>query len=372
MNGIQIGLRDRVQNAFKSAKATNAVHAGLLLDRGLPSQGGEHPPGVKDNVHQLGRVSELSAGAVYADAYKRRRAALVSRINVARVEMQVASRLIVGLGNESVLETAVTLQHTYGTPIIPGSALKGLARHYAAQVLAGGDSAEAGELREGGDYARVLFGTTEGASHITFFDAWYVPGSAPDDRPLARDVITVHHPQYYTKPAERRAPWDFDDPNPVPFLSARGRYLIAIDGPTPEWARFALDLLIHALEDSGAGGKTNAGYGRFVRHGDVEQGSSAPMPAPAAAPADAPNLEPPAMAHPMISRLERLPARDLKTQSGQFVDAWRREQDSRARVALARAIVARIDAANERRWASGKPWWAEIEAFLAAQDEPHA
>ena len=44
------------------------------------------------------------------------------------------SRLIVGLGSENVLETGIRLHHTYGMPIIPGSALKGLAAHYCDQV----------------------------------------------------------------------------------------------------------------------------------------------------------------------------------------------------------------------------------------------
>ena len=49
-------------------------------------------------------------------------------------ELYVRNRMIVGLGCDSVLETGITLHHTYGTPIIPGSALKGLASHYCHTV----------------------------------------------------------------------------------------------------------------------------------------------------------------------------------------------------------------------------------------------
>ena len=41
-------------------------------------------------------------------------------------------RMVVGLGGETVLETDLTLHHLYGFPYIPGSALKGLTRAYAA------------------------------------------------------------------------------------------------------------------------------------------------------------------------------------------------------------------------------------------------
>src|SRR5208282_6501432 len=49
-------------------------------------------------------------------------------------QLATASRLVVGLGSENVLKMGLRLHHTYGTPIIPGSALKGLASHYCHGV----------------------------------------------------------------------------------------------------------------------------------------------------------------------------------------------------------------------------------------------
>ena len=40
-------------------------------------------------------------------------------------------------------------------------------------------------------------------------------------------------------------------------------FLFAVDTPTAGWAAFAENLLRWSLENLGAGGKTNAGYGRF-------------------------------------------------------------------------------------------------------------
>ena len=43
--------------------------------------------------------------------------------NALRQDLCVGGRLIVGLGGDNVLETGITLHHTYGVPIIPGSAM---------------------------------------------------------------------------------------------------------------------------------------------------------------------------------------------------------------------------------------------------------
>ena len=56
------------------------------------------------------------------------------------IDLQTDGRLVVGLGGENVLETGLRLHHTYGMPILPGSALKGLAAHYCDQVWGSADS----------------------------------------------------------------------------------------------------------------------------------------------------------------------------------------------------------------------------------------
>ncbi|AEH24490.1 type III-B CRISPR module RAMP protein Cmr6 [Pyrococcus yayanosii] len=50
--------------------------------------------------------------------------------------LRLKSRLVVGLGDESVYETSIRLLRNYGVPYIPGSALKGIAKHYAFELLA--------------------------------------------------------------------------------------------------------------------------------------------------------------------------------------------------------------------------------------------
>jgi CRISPR-associated protein Cmr6 len=74
--------------------------------------------------------------------------------------------------------------------------------------------------------------------------------------------MTPHHGKYYLTP-EANAPTDFDDPNPVTFLSVTGKFRLAVSCQNQEWADFTLKLLKAALKDWGIGGKTSSGYGRM-------------------------------------------------------------------------------------------------------------
>jgi CRISPR type III-B/RAMP module RAMP protein Cmr6 len=178
-------------------------------------------------------------------------------------EAQVKGRMAVGLGCESIMETSISLHRTYGVPYIPGSALKGLAANYARLYL---DT----DWNANGEYYKIVFGNTDDSGYITFFDALYVPGSGhlnsdKKEQALYPDVITVHHQEYYQ--GGTKIPKDSDNPNPVPFLSATGTYLIALAAPDLEqadaWIAVTFQVLANALETLGIGAKTSSGYGRM-------------------------------------------------------------------------------------------------------------
>jgi CRISPR-associated protein Cmr6 len=66
-------------------------------------------------------------------------------------------------------------------------------------------------------------------------------------------------------------PTDFDDPNPVTFLSVHGTFCVAVSCDVPgtvgdEWASRVFGMLSDALKEWGIGGKTNSGYGRLERY----------------------------------------------------------------------------------------------------------
>jgi CRISPR-associated protein Cmr6 len=203
-------------------------------------------------------------------------------------EIELASRLLVGHGNASATGVGLTVHHTWGVPIIPGSALKGLCAHYTAATYGRQEDSEGGNpahfsgprWEEGrrrieaapGDYYRALFGAPDvnddaSAGLVVFHDALYVPDSVPGNTPFAVDVLTVHQRSYYgqeqgTGPGERW-PNDYDSPTPVGFISVKpGAKLLLAVGGQAEWAKLALRLLTEAIHEWGAGGKTSAGYGR--------------------------------------------------------------------------------------------------------------
>ncbi len=242
-------------------KADQAQHAGLWLDKYLVAEGGNQSGDDKPKSILVGEAARIPEPPIYEAFYKRWKRSL-AEIGVPETHMRAAKvtgRLAVGLGSESVLETAITLHRTYGVPFIPGSALKGLAASYARRRLEG-----AGWRKDGEDH-NILFGSTETAGYVTFFDALYVPGSGfrnSEKKPQAlwADVITVHHPTYYQGD---QPPADWDSPNPIPFLSATGNYLIALHGEE-RWVQAAFEILELALTEEGIGAKTSSGYGRMV------------------------------------------------------------------------------------------------------------
>ena len=341
-DGTATARRRGLPNLGSGALAVS--NAGLELDRYLPHARPSADEAQLVSISDyLKRVSDAPPPAIYAIAYRRWRQSLEAQ-GIKPEPFRVRSRLIVGLGSESVRETGISLMHTYGVPVIPGSALKGLARHYARWLVeqatadeASAAAKEACKLAPGQPAHRVLFGAVDDAAFVTWLDAWYVPGSAlvpaddndsPSERPLRRDVITVHHPRYYqARPGETApVPWDFDDPNPVSFMSATGTYLIAVRAPDETWEAFALGLLAKALAEWGVGAKTSSGYGRLVPE--------------AAGQAIAPVRS---EAEEMIAEINAIPLTEVRFDIGGYVAAWQHLDADEAQVIdVARAISDRV------------------------------
>jgi CRISPR-associated protein Cmr6 len=241
--------------AFQDA----GTHAGLWLDKGLAEVNDKGPGRQK----HFDAARSIPVTDDYRRFYQRWRKAVEALAPATRIaEATVQGRMVVGLGAESVLEASISLHRTYGVPYIPGSALKGLAAAAAHQSLEDPDwkkLAADGTIGTIGTFHRVLFGDQESSGYVTFHDALWIPEGGT--LPLDLDVMTVHHPDYYQGTAGAPAA-DWDSPNPVAFLTAHGRYLLAVTGPE-EWTNTAMSILQIAVEENGAGAKTAAGYGRL-------------------------------------------------------------------------------------------------------------
>lgn len=220
-----------------------------------------------------------------------------SGYKIQKVEGKINWRLIVGLGAPHPQETSMTLHHIYGIPYIPGSALKGVMRHWAIlkfaemyKTLPGkketpfeeavkvvSQSLEHGENLgisiickfENDENYRLeriafsetvdMFGTRKNQGKIIFLDA-YPSGNIN----LKIDIMNPHYPDYYSK---SKHPGDWQQPKPIQFLAVEDTkfvfYLGIRKNESFDLLRKASLLFINALCEHGIGAKTSLGYGVF-------------------------------------------------------------------------------------------------------------
>jgi CRISPR-associated protein Cmr6 len=249
------------------------AHTGLWLERYIynfeepRAAEGERPLTPQQRLVQ--QTATLSEPQAYPDFFHKRWLPQLANLllsgtgRVYTAEARARDRIVIGVGAESVLETAISLHRTYGVPYLPGSALKGVAAAYARRYLGWSRTSDAYITLFGtAEHAGELFGSDAVTGFVTFFDALYMPGSGFATQALHPDVLTVHHPDYYQREADPAPPADWDNPTPIPFLTATGRYRVVLAGPE-QWVQAALDLLRLALGEIGIGSKTAAGYGRM-------------------------------------------------------------------------------------------------------------
>ena len=176
------------------------------------------------------------------------------------VEATVDWRLIIGLGSEHVQETNMMLHHIYGIPYIPGSAVKGVLRHWWLQenedFLDSKGKIDENKALKNSDFLAV-FGSQEQRGKVQFLDAY----PDPEKFHFATDIMNPHYPDYY---GGSKPPTDHQNPVPINFLTVEKttfRFAFLSKDRSP------LDKLKNrfqkALELKGVGAKTAVGYGYF-------------------------------------------------------------------------------------------------------------
>jgi CRISPR-associated protein Cmr6 len=230
-------------------KVMPLAHKGLLLDKFMPVKSGDASASYYEPLQAIAQLD--SSFPVYRLAYQRWSAAAQSLPLVVRLKGRVRGRLALGLGRESTTEIGCRLHHTYGVPVIPGSSLKGALRAAVAPKSS---------LQVWQERAVFLFGSQESRGFATVSDAWWIPEAGRSG--LSVDVITAHHPSYYTGSAGS-APSDFDSPIPNHFLTVTGQFAFLVQAPNQSWKKFLDQALRQLLEERGLGAKRSSGYGRL-------------------------------------------------------------------------------------------------------------
>lgn len=220
-------------------------------------------------------------------------------------EMNVDWRLAVGLGNESVYETSMTLHPVYGIPYIPGQGVKGIVRSWIIN-----DKFEQNEGRAiseskafckmFGCSKEVLIDERDGVGNlikdkkgnvkkenyksnlgedyqgsIVFFDAFPINLTS---KSLKVDIMNPHYGPYYSDTKGQTPPADYHNPKPIPFLTVENtsfQFIIGIKEKNNEQPvddeklgkgtllELTKKYLKEALQNQGIGAKTAVGYGYF-------------------------------------------------------------------------------------------------------------
>ncbi len=270
-------------NAKRVLDYRQHVNLGLLYQRYMPWDAGNKTLAaefLKDVKKAAENVDEKSHNAFVARWHS------VAHDFDAEVsdELQTDGRFLTGIGINNRTEVGFLFSR-YGTPYLPGSGCKGLARAFALgeiaqkypnkgieewekefSSLAGQETEQNRDKKFSKEVQgafRVVFGNQQMAGKAIFFDG--IPEKPPK---LDVDVMTPHFGEYYTG---SKLPLDSLTPTPIHFLTVapKQKFLFAvgwrggkndIDYPC---IKIAMKWLEGGLTELGAGAKTNAGYGYF-------------------------------------------------------------------------------------------------------------
>ena len=209
--------RALVRNCLPRMAGLTDSHAGLCLTRSMR----EYPEGNlagQQKKEQIETVARMSAPMVYKKAFARWKA-LAQERGFHCLQGKLDGRLYIGVVRENALETGVTVHHTFGMPMIPGSAVKGVCR---AQAKAAGLSEKLmGWIFGAGGNEQA--GAMDEAGMITFFDAWWVP--CENEKPFVSEVVTPHHQEYYKDGGLPATDWD--SPIPAAQIAVRGSFFFS-------------------------------------------------------------------------------------------------------------------------------------------------
>ena len=192
---------------------------------------------------------------------------------------KLRSRLIVNQAGGILENAGLCLHPHFGAPYIPGSAVKGVARHSAwcewKEAKGAGDEAKAADVSN--RIAEVFgypTGDKDGLDAYLAARGWkdkstsgtvaFLSAVPVDAGRLTTDIVNCHHPTYYAggKPIAT----DDESPNPqfFPAVDEGVSFLFSIVPVRPGAdAEAAKGWLVRALSENGAGAKTSAGYGWF-------------------------------------------------------------------------------------------------------------
>jgi len=330
--------------------------ASLLFDKGMDRYEADAagrwkiPSGRKQDFLRDFAASFNARDRKDYESFLVRRSAVLKDLHASSPEHTTRTRLVIGLGLPSPIETGFLFDRLTGCPYLPGSSVKGLLRATARLVREGEIPGDQERWKK--NLVRI-FGpeigpdTLAARGEATFYDAFPIAWPV-----LEVDVLTPHYGPYYGQDAGNSLPADWHNPTPVPFLTVRvgTTFRFYLKAPAEDLA--ALEKLLGpALDWLGIGAKKSAGYGIFG--GEPAAAQTAPAVRPAVARSPKPSPPPPAPPRPaatetswvnvelnlregqVIARKGKQTAECSRDQvEPEVVEALRRHKELRAEVAV--------------------------------------
>ncbi|MGV3771290.1 MAG: type III-B CRISPR module RAMP protein Cmr6 [Verrucomicrobiales bacterium] len=195
---------------------------------------------------------------------------------------QLEGRLAINLSGSLIQNAGISLDRLFGMPFIPGSAVKGSARHAALEELKTASGEKQAELFQ---HFRMVFGTADNdfeAGDLARFARYLQPGQSPNykggvsflpayplnEARIVVDLTNVHYPEYYQSGRMEDLSKENPRPNPFPVVETGAQFAFCFVANHPELSPEALhsarQWLEAALTIRGLGAKTAAGYGWFL------------------------------------------------------------------------------------------------------------
>jgi CRISPR/Cas system CMR subunit Cmr6 (Cas7 group RAMP superfamily) len=266
------GMLQAPDNAPRDANALEVLHRSAVLQ---VSEDGRTKldDGWIRAWARASRLGQETRDDLPAQVAARRRAALRAlaasgTVSVVTLVVRPMGAVVTGTGAGGIRNVGIDLHGTYGWPVLPGTALKGVAHSFArdeTDIPADMIAAVFGTAPSGGDD-----GGTARAGAVTFLDTLPGPGGVAVDE----HVLSPHTRGYRTggndddQDADAgsgpKPPGEYINPVPIPFLVLTGGvFHIHLVGPQPEVGQAAA-LLKEGLSEIGLGAKTTSGYGYFM------------------------------------------------------------------------------------------------------------
>lgn len=274
------------RNALLRANHENFGHPGLVFDKIHAIRNSNGSTVTLDSaqplIHEI-RTSLLNMKNLYRTWFER-----VPEKRPGAALNVFFRELSMGLGASGARDIGFLFHHTYGTPYIPGSSIKGAVAHYCRTVHGG--RPDGAHFRTDGWLYRKIFGSQENFAElknelmnpsecqgsIIFHDAFLIPDQQPANANMALldcppfedciklDVMTPHNTKYF---AQKCAPNGMEDPVPVYFFRTSGWFLFHVsvlpinDADAANVEQIALRFLAETLITYGLGSKKSSGYG---------------------------------------------------------------------------------------------------------------